>query len=148
MISSGSISKIIKNPGAEELKPHLLQVAQRYPPSALRCGVKLSDGTHFIRAVLSSSLPVKNFDVVRVTRYRYTEIKGAGILLVDNFAIAYTGLNSLIGTSIELKAIEEVKESPLNRAMSNDNNEEDKIMQEDNYTSKNCASLYNSYVLF
>jgi len=155
MISPGSITKIIKNPSAEQLKPHLLQVTQIYPPSTLRRGVKLSDGIDSIRAVLSTSTPVKNFDVIRVTHHQYVEIKGAGILLVNDFSIAYTSLDSLIGTSMKSQAIEEIKDSPKNRVLSNDNNgeedkimlEEDKIMVEDNNTSKNFTSLYNSYVL-
>eukprot|EP00826_Nyctotherus_ovalis_P020545 TRINITY_DN16466_c0_g1_i2.p1 TRINITY_DN16466_c0_g1~~TRINITY_DN16466_c0_g1_i2.p1 ORF type:complete len:168 (-),score=32.47 TRINITY_DN16466_c0_g1_i2:234-737(-) len=148
MVTSGAISAIMKNPAAEGVKPHLLQIFQIFPSSTSRRALKLTDGTHYIRAVISGPTILKNFDIIRVMRFRFTEIKGTSILLVDSFTVVYTGLNSLLGKSIEALKEAEAGEA-AGRLLKRASEDIEMANSEESFEENKCrayGSRYNSYV--
>lgn len=154
MLTSGAIGAIMKNPGVEGMKPHLLQISQIFPSATSRRALKLTDGTHYIRAVISGSIILKNFDIIRVMRFRFTVIKGASILLIDSFTVAYTGLSSLLGRptdspkeAADPPAVAEAAGRLAERAseeIEGDCSEED--FEENKHRA--YGSRYNSYVCY
>ena len=87
-------------------KPHTVQV---YDIKTSEFGgkpkmsMRLSDGHHFIRGVTALIPDLKDFDIVSVSSYKITDVKGNTVMIVEKLDRLFTSINGLIGSPVDHK---------------------------------------------
>lgn len=125
MVKEAILTKITANPEYHGRERNLVQVCKLNRPSFSRQGLMISDGTKEIRAVVSTSVNIEDFDILNVKKFRLVKIKNDFALLIDKFTIECGNLHVRFAQDMGLfKVIRPNR--PLPTKSINRSNKEDK----------------------